>query len=102
MASAQERLDAALATAPLGSSKLPLVANVDAAAHTEGWADLLSAQLVSRVRWRESLLTLAGLGATRFVELGPGTEMSGMVRRTVEAASRANVATPDDLAGVLT
>lgn len=101
MAAAQERLDAALAAASFGPSRIPVAANVDAAAHTEGWADLLSAQLTSRVRWRESLLTLAGLGATRFVELGPGTEMSGMVRRTVEGAGRANVATPDDLAGLL-
>ncbi|MBO0748329.1 MAG: ACP S-malonyltransferase [Acidimicrobiaceae bacterium] len=101
MAAAQERLDAALAAASFGPSRIPLVANVDAAAHSEGWADLLSAQLVSRVRWRESLLTLARMGATRFVELGPGTEMSGMVRRTVEGASRSNVATPDDLGGLL-
>lgn len=101
MAAAQERLDDALAGAVLGPSRIPLVANVDAAAHSGGWPSLLSAQLVSPVRWRESLLTLARLGATRFVELGPGTEMSGMVRRTVEGASRANVATPDDLGGLL-
>lgn len=101
MATAQARLDAALAAATFGPSRIPVVANVDATAHTDGWATLLSAQLVSRVRWRESLLTLAGLGATRFVELGPGTEMSGMVRRSVERAERANVAAPDDLGTVL-
>lgn len=101
MATAQARLDAALAAATFRPSRIPVVANVDATAHTDGWAALLSAQLVSRVRWRESLLTLAGLGATRFVELGPGTEMSGMVRRSVESAERANVAAPDDLGTVL-
>jgi [acyl-carrier-protein] S-malonyltransferase len=101
MAAAQERLDAALAAATFGPSRVPVVANVDAASHTDGWASLLSAQLVSPVRWRESLLALAGLGATRFVELGPGTEMSGMVKRTVDGAARANVATPDDLGGLL-
>jgi [acyl-carrier-protein] S-malonyltransferase len=101
MAPAQEQLDAALAAATFGPSSIPVAANVDAAAHTDGWLPLLSAQLVSPVRWRESLLTLAGLGADRFLELGPGTEMSGMVRRTVEGASRANAATPDDLAKLL-
>jgi [acyl-carrier-protein] S-malonyltransferase len=50
-------------------------------AHRDGWADLLSAQLVSPVRWRESLLTLSGLGVTHFLELGPGSELSGMVKR---------------------
>ena len=62
-----------------------------------GVGGLLSAQLVSPVRWRESLLTLAGLGVTHFLELGPGTELSGMVKRTQPDAERANVATPDDL-----
>ncbi len=98
MATAQKPLDEALASAAFAGGSVPVVANVDAAAHRDGWAELLSSQLVSPVRWRESLLTLAGLGVTHFLELGPGTELSGMVKRTVEGAERANVATPDDLA----
>jgi [acyl-carrier-protein] S-malonyltransferase len=74
-----------------------VVANVDAAPHRDGWVQLLAAQLVSPVRWRESLLTLAGLGVTHFLELGPGSELSGMVKRTIEGSVRANVATPLDL-----
>jgi [acyl-carrier-protein] S-malonyltransferase len=58
---------------------------------------LLSAQLCSPVRWRESLMALAAMGVNSFLELGPGAELSGMVKRTVEAAARTNVATPDDL-----
>lgn len=101
MSSAQAELDAAIAAATLGPSDIPVVSNVDATAHTDGWAPLLSAQLASPVRWRESLLALADLGVTRFVELGPGTEMSGMVRRTVPDAERANAATPEDLPALL-
>lgn len=100
MAPAQDRLDAALADAAFpagGESPVPVVANVDAQAHTQGFSALLSTQLCSPVRWRQSLLTLADLGVDRFLELGPGTELSGMVRRTVASAARANVATPDDL-----
>jgi [acyl-carrier-protein] S-malonyltransferase len=59
--------------------------------------ELLSAQLVSPVRWRESLLELRRTGVTHFLELGPGTELSGMVKRTVDDSQRANVATPADL-----
>jgi [acyl-carrier-protein] S-malonyltransferase len=77
-----------------------VVANVDAVAHRDGWAKLLSAQLVSPVRWRETLLIASGLGVTHFLELGPGTELSGMVKRTLPDAVRANVATPGDLEGL--
>jgi [acyl-carrier-protein] S-malonyltransferase len=97
MAPAQARLDAALAAARFEAATVDVVANVDAAAHRDGWVGLLSAQLVSPVRWRESLLCLAARGATHFLELGPGTELSGMVKRTVARSTRANVATPDDL-----
>ncbi len=100
MAPAQTRLDRALEAASFGPGTTPIIANVDGAAHTDGWAPLLSRQLVSPVRWRQSLEALSALGATIFVELGPGTELSGMVKRTVDGARRANVAGPDDLDGL--
>jgi [acyl-carrier-protein] S-malonyltransferase len=97
MAPAQVRLDAALDSAELGRSKTPVVTNVDGEEHRDGWRELLAAQLCAPVRWRESLLRLSHLGADRFLELGPGTELSGMVKRTLPGAARANVATPADL-----
>ena len=97
MAGAQEWLDKALRAATFSTPVTPVVTNVDARAHTDGFADLLSKQLVAPVRWRESLGTIASMGATTFIELGPGKELSGMVKRTVETAGRANVATPEDL-----
>lgn len=97
MAGAQANLDAALDTCRFEPTLTPVVANVDAKPHRDGFAGLLSRQLASRVRWRESLLELAGMGVTTFVELGPGAELSGMVKRTVNGAMRANVASPGDL-----
>ena len=97
MAPAQEPLDQALARAGIGQTACPLVANVDAQPHEDGFAALLSAQLCSPVRWRQGMTSLASLGATLFVELGPGTELSGMVKRGVTGAARANVAAPQDL-----
>ena len=100
MAPAQSQLDAALGEAHFHDSEVDVVANVDAAGHRGGWQDLLSRQLVSPVRWRESLLTLSAAGVTHFLELGPGSELTGMVKRTVDDSRRANVATPDDLAAL--
>ncbi len=97
MAPAQALLDAALAGAAFGRAAVDVVTNVEAAARRDGWPDLLSRQLVSPVRWRESMLAVAALGVSHFLELGPGAELSGMVKRTVEGSQRANVATPGDL-----
>jgi [acyl-carrier-protein] S-malonyltransferase len=100
MAPAQGRLDAALAGTAFAPAEVDVVANVDAGTHRDGWAGLLSAQLVSPVRWRQSLLTLSGLGVTHFLELGPGSELSGMVKRTVDGSERAHVITPEHLEGL--
>lgn len=100
MRPAQGALDAALDQVHLADATTACVANVDADSHTDAgaWRALLSAQLTSPVRWRESQVRLDKLGVTTFVELGPGTELSGMVKRTVPGASRANVAAPEDIA----
>lgn len=99
MAPARDRLRKAIADATPRDTEVPVVSNVDALAHDRGddWASLLSAQLVSPVRWKHCLLTLAGLGVTEFVELGPGGVLTGMAKRTVEQARTMSVATPEDL-----
>lgn len=97
MEPARPRLDKALSSARFNPAVVDVVANVDAALHRDGWPELLSRQLTSPVRWRESLLTLQQAGVTHFLELGPGNELSGMVKRTLAGASRANVAVPEDL-----
>jgi [acyl-carrier-protein] S-malonyltransferase len=78
---------------------IAVVANVDSEAHRQGaqWSTLLSAQLTSPVRWKQSLLTMATMGITRFAELGPGGVLTGMAKRTVDGARTISVATPDDL-----
>jgi [acyl-carrier-protein] S-malonyltransferase len=102
MQPAQEALDAALAATEFCAGAVACVANVDAEVHrgADEWRALLSTQLTSPVRWRQSLTRLADLGVTTFVELGPGTELCGMVKRTVAGAGRLNVAVPGDLAGL--
>ena len=74
MGGARSALRKALGDAVFRSPEVPVVANVDARVHTEPdeWPGLLSAQLCSPVRWRQTVETLAGLGATTLVELGPG------------------------------
>jgi [acyl-carrier-protein] S-malonyltransferase len=100
MSPAQGPLDATLETAHFHDAVVDVVTNVDAAIHRDGWPALLSRQLISPVKWRDSLLTLSGQGVTHFLELGPGSELSGMVKRTVESSQRCNVAKPTELDGL--
>ena len=99
MAAARSALRKALGDSSFHVPEIPVVANVDARVHIDPgeWPGLLSAQLCSPVRWRQSLETLAGLGGTTFVELGPGGVLSGLARRSVPDVETVSVAQPDDL-----
>lgn len=99
MAGARDRLRKAIAEAKPRDTDVPVISNVDALAHDKGheWSSLLSAQLTSPVRWKHCLLTLESLGVTEYAELGPGGVLTGMAKRTVDAARTISVATPEDL-----
>ncbi|MFI0821512.1 ACP S-malonyltransferase [Streptomyces sp. NPDC021098] len=97
MAAAADELRAALETVEFAPAHTPVVANVDARPHRggEGWRDRELAQLTSPVRWEESVRTLeTGLGCARFVELGPGRQLTGMIRRIAKDAATVPVESP--------
>ncbi|MGD9702460.1 MAG: ACP S-malonyltransferase [Acidimicrobiia bacterium] len=99
MAPARDRLRKAIADAAPRDSEVSVISNVDALPHANGadWASLLSAQLSSPVRWKHCLLALQQEGVTDYVELGPGGVLTGMAKRTVDAARTISVATPEEL-----
>jgi [acyl-carrier-protein] S-malonyltransferase len=99
MQPARDRLRKAIAEANPRDTEVPVVSNVDALAHNDGteWSSLLSAQLISPVRWKHCLLTLSELGVTDFAELGPGGVLTGMAKRSVEGARTISIATPEEL-----
>ena len=103
MEPARERLAAAIDAARFADARVPVVANVDAAAHPAGadWPVLLRAQLTAPVLWRTSVATLTGLGATAVVELGPGGVLAGLVKRCAPGVPVHSVATPDELTAAL-
>jgi len=103
MTAARDRLRAAIAAAQPRDSDVPIISNVDALSHREGgeWASLLSAQLCSPVRWKQSLLELSRQGVAGYAELGPGGVLTGMVRRTVGGSRSISVSTPDELDALL-
>src|SRR5829696_2771538 len=86
MAPAVEVFEPHLAAAPLRDPSIPVIANATAEPVTsaEELRELLARQLTGRVRWTESVRRMAALGVDTFIEVGPGTVLSGLIRRTVE------------------
>ncbi len=82
MQPAADRMAEALDAAPIMAPTVPLVANVTAAPVTDPAEirRLLVEQVCGTVRWRESVLAMAALGVTGFVELG-GKVLGPMIRR---------------------
>ena len=84
---------------PFADTAVPVFSNVDARPYTDaaGWPERLSAQLVNPVRWAATVPALVAAGATSLVEVGPGTTLTAMAKRTVSDVALRNVATPTDL-----
>lgn len=94
MAPAQAPLAAALAAAPVNPPRVPVLANVTARPHggPEEIRDLLVRQVTGSVLWEPSMRRLLADGFTRFIELGPGTTLSGFLKRIDKSAQVLNVA----------
>lgn len=94
MASAQPKLEAELAKINMSAPCVPVISNVTGQPH--GTPKEISARLVeqvtSSVLWESSMRYLLAQGFTRFIELGPGTALSGFMKRIDKNAQMLNVA----------
>jgi [acyl-carrier-protein] S-malonyltransferase len=100
MEPARSRLRKALAEVIFHDLEVPVTANVDARSHGAGdWPALLSAQLCSPVRWRQTIeaLVAGDPESPAFVEVGPGAVLTGMVKRIAPDVRAVSVAGPEDL-----
>jgi [acyl-carrier-protein] S-malonyltransferase len=92
MASAQPKLEAVLKSVALREPAVPVISNVTARPH--GAASEIRQRLVDQVtasvRWEDSMRYLLAQGFTRFVELGPGTALSGFMKRIDKNAQMFN------------
>lgn len=93
MASAVERLAAALADVPMCKPRIPVISNVDARPHEdpEEMRQLLIQQVVSPVRWEDSMRYLLGEGFDLFYEIGAGRVLRGLLKRIDRKANCENV-----------
>ena len=92
MAGAQPKLCAELAQITLSAPAVPVISNVTAQPHGADISARLVEQVCASVRWEESMRALLAQGVTRFIELGPGTALSGFLKRIDKTVQMLNVA----------
>jgi [acyl-carrier-protein] S-malonyltransferase len=99
MEPAARAMQEALGRIEIAPPQVALFANVTAAA-TQAPAEirrLLVEQVTGRVRWRESVTAMFDAGVTRFVEIGAGKVLTGMVKRIAPDAEALSLNEPADL-----
>jgi [acyl-carrier-protein] S-malonyltransferase len=104
MQQAADRLAKDLAEVPWSDLRAPLVNNAEAKAinrANEIQASLIR-QLPSSVLWEDTVRTMGTMGVTTFVEVGPGTVLTGLIKRILPDTRLLNVNDPKSLDATLT
>jgi len=99
MDAAAEALVAELAGVRFGAPSAPVISNHDGRPYddADGWRERLPQHLRVPVRWRTSMEAMAALGATSLLEVGHGSMIAGLAKRTIPDIGVRNIATPDDI-----
>jgi [acyl-carrier-protein] S-malonyltransferase len=100
MAPAVDALREAATDVSVDDPSIVLLSNLDGGPVTSGtdWLERIITQVGAPVRWKECMHSMAGLGASAFIELLPGGTLTGLAKRALPGVATAAVRTPDDLA----
>jgi len=99
MAQAAAAFATELEAIPFADAAIPVLSNTDPSPETSGAAlkSRLRNQMTTGVRWRETMERLSGEGIATAVEIGPGAVLSGLIKRSCEGISTAQIAGAADL-----
>ena len=99
MQPAADAMAEALSQVSVRPPSVPLVANVLAEPIRDPAAIVRSLvqQVTGTVRWRESVLFMAGAGVTTFYEVGAGKVLAGLIKRIADTANVSSIGTPEDI-----
>jgi [acyl-carrier-protein] S-malonyltransferase len=92
MATGVEPFRAALDEIEFREPEVPVVSSTSAEPFGDDVRDALAASLTSPIRWTAVLGRLRELGVTRYLDVGPGKVLAGLVRRTIEGAETETLA----------
>lgn len=99
MASAAEAFAAELESVPFADAVVPVLSNAEPTPASDAGLlkQRLRHQMTTGVRWRETMAALAAAGVDTAVEIGPGSVLSGLLKRSGEAIGTARIASAADL-----
>lgn len=99
MRPAAEGLARELERVPISDARIPVVANVTSKPVQKSGEirKLLIEQVYTPVRWEESVRQMGHMGAKVFVEVGPGTSLSCLIRKTLDGVHTLHVEDPRSL-----
>lgn len=102
MKPAEDRLAPELRAIRVAVPRVPVVANVDAQPKTDGAAaiEALIAQISAAVRWEDVMRRLLTDGATTFVEVGPGTVLTGLGKKASRDSRFVSIDRPEQVADI--
>jgi [acyl-carrier-protein] S-malonyltransferase len=93
-----DRMQAELARVTFAAPTTTVYSNVTAQPHdAANMKDLLVKQIVSPVRWEQTMVPLAGIADARFIELAPGRTLAGLMKRISRRLPVESLATADTL-----
>jgi [acyl-carrier-protein] S-malonyltransferase len=103
MMPAQERLAIDLAKIEYSEFAFPIIHNVDAASNDDKAvvASKLAQQVSSTVKWLQTIEHMAAAGVEKFIEIGPGKVLTGLVRQMNRDAAFANIDNTEGLRNTL-
>ena len=99
MGQAAEAFAAELEAVPFADALIPVLSNTDPTPATSGAAlkARLCSQMTTGVRWRETMERFSADGINTAVEIGPGNVLSGLIKRSCEGVTTAQIASTADL-----
>jgi [acyl-carrier-protein] S-malonyltransferase len=99
MQQAADAFAAAIAAVPFADAVIPVLSNTDPTPETNGEAlkERLRSQMTTGVRWRETMERFSADGIATAVEIGPGNVLSGLIKRSCEGITTAQIAGSADL-----
>ena len=103
MVPAGERLADVLADIAVHEMALPVISNVEAKPNQDSSQvrDLLVRQVSAPVRWQETIACMVNLGVERYIEIGPGKVLSGLVKRMAKDSTIQNVQNVADISALV-